>query len=691
MNVCLKLLVVLALLVGHTGLNAQHVTFQVDMTGQAVGGAVYISGPDFDAGVGYVAQLTDPDGNQIYTGTFPVLPGLFRYRFLNGNTGEPLDGATIPYCTVTDNEQDYRFALIGTTDTTLPVVCWNQCLACGNMAPPADVDVTFRVDMNQTPVLGTVYVTGNPIDGWCGNCVGMTDANTDGIYEHTHALPPGAHEFKFTNNGWANGENFPGNASCGVSNFGYNNRIVYVPIGAGAVVTDAHPFNACGPATRALTLRVDMTGHAVSSQGVFIATDQNGWDPSATPLEYLGNNLWQVNLLVAEDDTLYYRFLNGNTMGGAEAVPGACGLPATGGPARWVVPTDENQRRFTVCFAACGTCADSMTMVWSDEFAGPNISAANWNFEQGTGDWGWGNNELQNYTNRADNATIANGNLVITARQENYQGSSYTSARMTTRNKVDFTYGRWEARISLPQGQGIWPAFWLMPTNSVYGGWPRSGEIDIMEMLGHQTDRVYGTLHYGPDPGDGHIHTGEPYYHPTNGSFAGNFHEFAMEWEPEQIRWFVDGVQVQEQLARDLSPFFWPFQQDFYIILNVAVGGQWPGNPNASTTFPQQMMVDYVRVYQKSTVGTAYASPNAPAPSLNLFPNPTQDRVWLQTSDQTPVWDNVTVRDASGRAVLHHTHFPAHQAVDVSALPAGVYAVEAQAGNRRFVQKLIRL
>jgi beta-glucanase (GH16 family) len=240
-------------------------------------------------------------------------------------------------------------------------------------------------------------------------------------------------------------------------------------------------------------------------------------------------------------------------------------------------------------------------LVWSDEFEGDSIDMAKWQFEV-NGDGG-GNNELQYYTDRKKNAQIRDGKLVITAIKEDYTGADgkkkpYTSARLKTKGKGDWKYGRMEARIKLVKGKGMWPAFWMMPTDAVYGGWARSGEIDIMELVGHEANTVYGTLHYG-DGWPKNVHTGDKTVL-KSGDFDDDFHVFAVEWEEGVIRWYLDGVRYQTQTKWNSvsGPYPAPFDQKFFIILNLAVGGAWPGKPADSTRFPQSMEVDYVRVYQ---------------------------------------------------------------------------------------------
>ena len=236
-------------------------------------------------------------------------------------------------------------------------------------------------------------------------------------------------------------------------------------------------------------------------------------------------------------------------------------------------------------------------LVWSDEFNGSAIDTSKWGFEVNGA--GGGNGELQFYTDRASNAHLAGGNLVITAIKEKYENRNYTSARMTTKGKFSFKYGRAEARIKFPKGKGMWPAFWMMPEENVYGGWARSGEIDIAEVVGDKPTTIFGTLHYGGN-WPKNTHTGDKITLPS-GDVSSDFHVIALEWEDGEIRWYLDGQLYQTQTrwyTAGSDKFPAPFDQKFFIIFNVAVGGAWPGPPSPETAFPQSMEVDYVRVYQ---------------------------------------------------------------------------------------------
>ncbi|MFW5783674.1 MAG: glycoside hydrolase family 16 protein [Spirochaetota bacterium] len=239
-------------------------------------------------------------------------------------------------------------------------------------------------------------------------------------------------------------------------------------------------------------------------------------------------------------------------------------------------------------------------LVWNDEFTGSEI-ADHWTHEVNA--WGGGNNELQYYTARPENSFVSGGNLHIVARKEYYEGEegarAFTSARLVTRGNGDWKYGRFEIRARLPEGQGIWPAIWMLPTDEVYGGWAASGEIDIVELVGHQPDRVHGTLHYGGE-WPMNTYTGDSYRLPDDETFGDSFHVFTLIWQEGAFHWFVDGehYQTQRHWRTQGHEFPAPFDERFHMLLNVAVGGNWPGSPDETTEFPQEMVVDYVRVYQ---------------------------------------------------------------------------------------------
>ncbi len=283
-------------------------------------------------------------------------------------------------------------------------------------------------------------------------------------------------------------------------------------------------------------------------------------------------------------------------------------------------------------------------LVWNDEFNYTGLPDSTvWAFEEGGS--GWGNNELQYYTSkRPENAYVEDGLLTITAREENYGGRNYTSARLITYpTNHSWQYGKIEARIKLPYGQGIWPAFWMLGDDIFEGTpWPGCGEIDIMEMVGGgegKDDVVHGTMHYDDN---GHAYYGGD-YQLEEGIFADSFHTFAIEWTDTYIKWFVDGIQYHE--ASITPSYLTELHDDFFLLLNIAVGGNWPGSPNSSTVFPQQMQVDYVRVYQMD---------NEPELSGDTLVNKAQKNLSFQTAESeefTYNWmvpDDATITNGQG-------------------------------------------
>jgi beta-glucanase (GH16 family) len=291
------------------------------------------------------------------------------------------------------------------------------------------------------------------------------------------------------------------------------------------------------------------------------------------------------------------------------------------GVAVGVVPIRSNE--------AGAPSAAGWRLVWSDEFDGKDIDRTKWDFDTGNGfynydasTWigGWGNGELQYYTREPENAFVKDGMLHIRAVKESYLGCGYTSAKLKTRKKDGSSlfsqrYGRFEFRAKLPTGKGVWPALWMLPQDEKYGGWPCSGEIDVLEARGQEPTKVLGTLHFG-SRWPANAHASRDYVLPRGGTIA-DFHLYAVEWEPGEIRWFVDDHLYATQSfwwssgktdgnrgakpakEADLNPWPAPFDQPSYLVMNVAVGGQFLGNPDKTTTFPVEMLVDYVRVYDK--------------------------------------------------------------------------------------------
>ena len=245
---------------------------------------------------------------------------------------------------------------------------------------------------------------------------------------------------------------------------------------------------------------------------------------------------------------------------------------------------------------------DGYELLWSDEFDGDKLNEDIWSYDPH--EPGWTNNELQEYTTSTDNVFVKDGVLTLKALKTDKNGKDYyTSGKVKSQGKKDFTYGKVTVSAKVPQGQGLWPAIWMMPTDEQhYGQWPKCGEIDIMEVLGNDTKTAYGTVHYG----EPHAQQQKD-YKLVVGSFAEKFHEYSVEWEPGEMRWYIDGneyLKVNDWFTavdgEDEKPYPAPFDQPFFVQLNLAVGGDWPGNPDSTTNFDKaQFEIDYVRVYQK--------------------------------------------------------------------------------------------
>jgi beta-glucanase (GH16 family) len=250
-------------------------------------------------------------------------------------------------------------------------------------------------------------------------------------------------------------------------------------------------------------------------------------------------------------------------------------------------------------------------LVWSDEFNAKDGSApdpAKWTYDVGGN--GWGNHELEYYTNRPENVRVEKGKLVITARRETYKGADgvtrdYTSTRLKTQGLFAQAYGRFEARIKLPAGQGIWPAFWMLGEDIDTFGWPKCGEIDIMENIGKEPATNHGSLH-GPSSVKPTSDLTSTISVPAGQRLSDDYHLYAIEWEPAAVRFYFDSkLYATFTPSRLPAGGKWAYDHPFFILLNVAVGGDWPGSPDETTVFPQKMFVDYVRVYQKNAPATA--------------------------------------------------------------------------------------
>jgi beta-glucanase (GH16 family) len=331
---------------------------------------------------------------------------------------------------------------------------------------------------------------------------------------------------------------------------------------------------------------------------------------------------------------------------------------------------------------------NSNELVWSDEFNGTSVDTEKWNFEIGNGSNGWGNNEKEYYTNRTDNADIVSGTLVITAKKESYGGYQYTSARMTTKNKGYWLYGRIEMSAKLPKGTGTWPAFWMMPQNNSYGTsyWPDNGEIDIMEYVGYEPGVIHGTVHTNKNNGSSGISKTT-----MSSGIEDNFHIYAVEWSADSIKWFVDSKMYGYYLRQGRDWHYWPFDKEFFIIINFAVGGNWGGAKGIDdTVFPQTYEIDYIRVYQKT--GTGVQNANPAEKQVNVFPNPVNDHLNITLNCDNYFNSVVSVFDSKGSIVIP-PFFSRKQITEInfSKFRSGIYMVLLQNNNKQESYKVMKL
>jgi beta-glucanase (GH16 family) len=319
-------------------------------------------------------------------------------------------------------------------------------------------------------------------------------------------------------------------------------------------------------------------------------------------------------------------------------------------------------------------------LVWADEFNAATYDNTIWSPQISGG--GFGNHELQYYTGTANNIFTRDGNLVLKAIKENYQNHAYTSGKLWSQNLKYFKYGRVEARFKLPQGRGTWPAIWMMPQNSVYGGWPNSGEIDIMEYVGYDANKIYGTVHRGA--GSGSNGDGSNITVPNLGD---DYHIIRIDWEPGYIKWYLDNQTQPFHTYNNanVGSAQWPFDQNFYVILNFAVGGDWGGAQGVDANiWPQEFLIDYVRVYQKSE-GSAVK--NTPKSKISIH-SPEKNKLEV-TSETFPFMLNIY--SVSGEILLTQSITNAKTMIDISDLSEGMYLVSVNNGqNLAYTQKIVK-
>jgi len=326
----------------------------------------------------------------------------------------------------------------------------------------------------------------------------------------------------------------------------------------------------------------------------------------------------------------------------------------------------------------------SSSLLWSDEFNGTSLDANKWVYEVGGG--GWGNNELQYYQSGTANTTVSNGTLKIIAKKQSVGGYQYTSARIKTQGKYSVQYGNIQGRMRVPMGQGLWPAFWMLGNNITSVGWPACGEIDIMEHVNSESN-VYGTIHW--DAG------GHASYSGSYATTPQNWHVYSINWSSNNIRWYVDGVQYHVANIQNSINSTEEFHRPFFFILNLAVGGNWPGAPNGTTPFPATFEIDYVRVYSadmslNDKVATEVATPTSAAEfAVSLYPNPASNGfVQVKLSNRIDNTTKVSLIDMQGRLVWSGSFAGDDFRISTDQLTPGYYNVLITNGSNTIARKL---
>ena len=341
-----------------------------------------------------------------------------------------------------------------------------------------------------------------------------------------------------------------------------------------------------------------------------------------------------------------------------------------------------------ILFTCIQSKAQFTNLVWSDEFSDVNINTANWVYDIGGG--GWGNKELQYYTSGPENSNISNGNLQIIAKQESVEGNNYTSARMKTQGLQSFTYGKIEARIKAPVGKGMYSTFWMLGNNmnQTDVGWPKCGEINIMECLNNWPN-FYGTLHWD---NNGHVQSEEYTLCDVT-----KFHVYGIEWDAKAIKWFLDGVKYMEVSIENNVNSTEEFHLPFSIFLNLAVGGTWPGSPDATTPLSDTLFIDYVRVYGLPTgIGSVGSEQNSDHSLSQNYPNPFNQSTTISFNLPSKSFVSLKVLNANGKEVasIETNELPAGNYTrqwDASGFAGGIYYYRLQAGSLVETKKLILL
>ncbi len=419
-----------------------------------------------------------------------------------------------------------------------------------------------------------------------------------------------------------------------------------------------------------VTFRLNMVGYTGFTTPEVNGTF-NAWCGSCNPLTDLdGDGIWETTINL-QAGVVEYKYSFDNWWG-QENLSSAIGcVNHYDGYSNRTLLVQSDVVLPTVCWGLCTDCltpdAGTWILSWSDEFDGSALDMETWTRE--LGNHGWGNNELQNYTSSSNNLQVSNGSLKILALQEASGTSNYTSARIITNNKMEFQYGKIEARMKVPFGQGIWPAFWMLGGNFESLGWPFCGEIDIMEHVNNEP-LTNSAMHW-------HNNVGHTYRSNSIPFAGGEFHVYGAIWNEEAVTFTLDGLPYYSYVFAEHTNATAIFQKPFFFLLNVAVGGNWPGSPNASTPFPAILEVDYIRVFELNTLNVADDSADE---DVRIFPVPTKDLLYFNLGRMNTL-SQIDIYDMHGRLMHAFTAGTSLFSVDVSSWKTGMYLIKIKSSD----------
>lgn len=422
-----------------------------------------------------------------------------------------------------------------------------------------------------------------------------------------------------------------------------------------------------------VTFRLDM-----SSLPLTVTPELNGsfnnWCGNCAQLsDDNGDDIWEITINL--DAGYYeYKFSYDNWTGQENLPVGSECTNTTGQFTNRTLNVTGDMTLGVVCWNTCGSCIEpeaiNWELFWSDEFDGNAIDPTKWTHEIGAS--GWGNNEWQFYTNSISNSIVSDGLLSIVALEQQFNGAGYTSARMITKDKFEVEYGKIEARMKLPLGQGIWPAFWMLGANISEVGWPQCGEIDIMEHVNNEME-THGTVHWNNFGSHNYIGSSTP-------TTPDEWHTYGIIWDENKIQFYVDEVFYYQFDYSPNNNSEAIFTNPFFLLLNVAVGGNWPGYPDNTTVFPAIMQVDYVRVYKpEGFVGVAEVTKTD---AFEVYPNPTNTFVNVVLKDVTAN-QMIEILDATGKQVMIQKALSGNNQIDLSSLSKGLYFVSVNGISKK--------